>query len=321
MIHISGSIAYDRIMTFPGKFEEHILPEKLSSINISFQVDSLVEKRGGTAGNIAYNLALLGEKSYTYSAVGNDFNSYGFAFNKLGIPLDFINVYEDNFTASCYITTDRAANQITAFSPAAMLNTLTEAQYPKANPEKDWAIVAPGNIVDMVNLSRHYAKNNIKTIFDPGQQIVVLPVEDLKECIGRCEILIGNDYEIAKMASSLNKTHEELAASVPYLITTLAKEGSKIEGAKFGKRVDIAPAKEVAIVDPTGCGDGYRAGLLKGLHSGIDIVQSAQLASVTASYCIEKNGTQEHTIEKNEFETRYRSVYNSYPDIPLFTNF
>ncbi len=320
MIHISGSIAYDRIMTFPGKFAEHILPEKLSNINLSFQVDSIVEKRGGTAGNIAYNLALLSEKSYIYSAVGNDFNSYGFAFNKLGIPLDFINVDDNHLTASCYITTDRAANQITAFSPAAMLNTLTESQFPKVNQDKDWAIVAPGNIEDMANLPKFYAKNNIKTVFDPGQQIVVLPLEDLKDAIKTCEVLIGNDYEITKIASSLKMTLEELANSVPFLITTLGKDGSQIEGNKHGEKTVIAPANAKAIVDPTGCGDAYRAGLMKGLHANLSIVESCQLASVLASYCVEENGTQEHKIEKDEFIKRYRAVFNTFPDFPFFSN-
>ncbi len=317
MIHISGSIAYDRIMTFPGKFEDHILPEKLHILNVSFQVDRVIERRGGTAGNIAYNLALLGEKPYVYTSVGSDFTQYAKAFEYLGIPLDFIHVEESAFTASCYINTDLVANQITAFSPAAMAIPLNPAFYPKPNKEKDWAIISPGNIDDMISLARYYAENGTKTIFDPGQQIVVFPHEHLSEAVDMCEILIGNDYEITKICSNLNLSRQELASKVPYLITTYGEKGSSVEGKNIGESIMVPAIKIENVQDPTGCGDAYRAGLLKGIHCGLDIVESMQIASTIASYCVEQAGTQEHMFSEVTFKQRYAKQFGIFPSIDL----
>ncbi len=313
MIHISGSIAYDRIMTFPGKFEEHILPEKLHILNVSFMVDRVVEFRGGTAGNIAYNLALLSEKPMTYSSVGKDFTFYAKAFESLGLPLDGIFVDETTFTASCYITTDLVANQITAFSPAAMSNALNPAFFPKVEQSTDWAIISPGNLDDMIALSRHYKANDCKTIADPGQQIIVFPHEHLREMVDNAEILIGNDYEISRICKILELSRDELKKKVGYLITTYGEKGSSVDCTDFEKMYMIDPATAERVVDPTGCGDAYRAGLLKGLHNGLDIITSAQLASVTASFCVEHSGTQEHNFTSSEFSQRYVKHFGTFP--------
>ncbi len=313
MIHISGSIAYDRIMTFPGKFEEHILPEKLHVLNVSFMVDNVAEMRGGTAGNIAYNLGLLGEKPQTYSSVGKDFSTYAKAFEKLSIPLDNIFVDESNFTASCYITTDLMSNQIAAFSPAAMLNNLNPAFYPEIDCENDWAIISPGNLDDMISLARYYKEKEAKLIADPGQQIIVLPHEHLEELINASNILIGNDYEISRICKILNVTLDELKEKVDYIITTYGEKGSSVDCKEYEKKymIDVVEAEQV--IDPTGCGDAYRAGLLKGLHNGLDIITSAQLASVVASYCVEKNGTQEHDFTNAMFIERYIKTFGTFP--------
>lgn len=310
MIHISGSIAYDRIMTFPGKFEEHILPEKLHTLNVSFMVNSVVEKRGGTAGNIAYSLALLNEKPMVYSCVGKDFTAYGKAFEALGISLEGISVVEDEFTASCYITTDLTSNQIAAFSPAAMGHKLESTHFPKVDPQTDWAILSPGNLDDMISLSRYYAKNKVRTICDPGQQIVVIPHEDLCEMIYHSEILIGNDYEITTICKNMNLTIEELSEKVPYIIITYGEKGSSIVSKSFDEPHIIAPVTANKVLDPTGCGDAYRAGLLKGLCDGLDVTKAAKLASVVASYCVEENGTQEHTFTAENLQERYLKTYS-----------
>ncbi len=313
MIHISGSIAYDRIMTFPGKFEEHILPEKLHILNVSFMVDRVVEMRGGTAGNIAYNLALLSEKPMVYSSVGKDFTFYARAFEQMGIPLDNIFVDESTFTASCYITTDLMANQIAAFSPAAMSNNLNPAFFPEVDVQNDWAIVSPGNINDMIALSRHYHEQHVRVIADPGQQIIVLPHEHLKEMVNYAEILIGNDYEISRICQILETTREELKEKVPYIITTYGEKGSSVDCKEYEKMYMIDPVEAQRVVDPTGCGDSYRAGLLKGLHSGLDIITAAQLASVVSSFCVEHNGTQEHNFTNNECIERYTKYFGTFP--------
>ncbi len=313
MIHISGSIAYDRIMTFPGKFEEHILPEKLHVLNVSFMVDNVVEMRGGTAGNIAYNLALLGEKPQTYSSVGKDFTFYAKAFDQLGLPLDHIFVDESNFTASCYITTDLMANQIAAFSPAAMSNNLNPAFFPEIDKENDWAIISPGNLDDMISLARHYKDKEARLIADPGQQIIVLPHEHLAELVNASSILIGNDYEISRICKILDLTIEGLKEKVDYIITTYGEKGSSVDSKEFEKKYMIDVVKAERVVDPTGCGDAYRSGLLKGLHSGLDIITSAQLASVTASFCVEQSGTQEHNFTNAMFIERYSETFGTFP--------
>ncbi len=313
MIHISGSVAYDRIMTYPGKFEEQILPEKLHILNVSFMVDNVVERRGGTGGNIAYNLALLKEKPMLYASVGKDFTFYAAAFQALGLSLDNIYVDEQTFTATCYVTTDLASNQIAAFSPAAMVNKINPAFYPKVNPNSDWAIVSPGNLDDMLNLTRHFNENGVATIFDPGQQIVVIKDEDMATMVKSCAILIGNDYEIAKIMKALNMTKEQLLDIVPILITTLGEKGSSIESKDYAKPYYVMCAQADKIVDPTGCGDAYRAGLLKGLHAGLDITDSAKIASVVASFCVEESGTQEHIFTASQFAQRYMKTFNSMP--------
>ncbi len=313
MIHISGSVAYDRIMTYPGKFEEQILPEKLHILNVSFMVDNVLERRGGTGGNIAYNLALLKEKPMLYAYVGKDFAFYASALKALEIPLDNIYIDDTTFTATCYLTTDLVSNQIAAFSPAAMTNKVNPAFYPKADPKTDWAIVSPGNLDDMLNFTLHFHENNVPTIFDPGQQIVVISDENMLTMVKSCAILIGNDYEIAKIMKALNLTKEQLLDIVPLVITTLGEKGSSIESKEYAQPYYVKPAQPDKVVDPTGCGDAYRAGLIKALHSGLEIIDAAKIATVVASFCVEQNGTQEHVFTASQFSERYLKTYNSTP--------
>ncbi len=317
MIHISGSVAYDKIMTYPGKFEEQILPDKLHILNVSFMVDSIIERRGGTGGNIAYSLALLNEKPMLYASVGKDFTFYATAFQALGLSLDNIYVDDSTFTATCYVTTDLASNQITAFSPAAMSNKINPAYYPKVDPKNDWAIVSPGNLDDMQDLLLHFNEKGVPTIFDPGQQIVVISDENMSKMVRSCAILIGNDYEIAKIMKATNLSKEELLNIVPLLITTFGEKGSSIESKDYSKPYLVKAAQADKVVDPTGCGDAYRAGLLKGLVSGLDIIDAAKIASVVSSFCVEQNGTQEHVFTASQFNERYMKTYNSMPLISL----
>mgnify|MGYP002280264605 CR=1 FL=1 len=197
-IHLSGSLAYDRIMTFPGRFEEHILPEKLHILNVCFLIDRIEEKRGGTAGNIAFNLALLKERPRICASVGKDFEEYARALEGMGLPLDGIRRLAQNFTACAYITTDQQGNQITGFSPAAMNTPCDPAFRPDVKPG-DWAVVAPGNVDDMLDLPELYRSHGIPYIYDPGQQVPALGAERLVSGFTGAEALIGNDYEIELM--------------------------------------------------------------------------------------------------------------------------
>ena len=311
MIHISGSLAFDRIMTFPGHFEDHILPEKLHFLNVSFPIDRLEEKMGGTAGNIAYTLALLGERSAIYGTVGKDFSEYAGRLSRMGIDLGGVKVDEGDFTACCYIMTDRSSNQINAFSPSAMK---TPAFPDKTPPVAggDWGLVAPGNVDDMVNLPAFYREHGIPYIFDPGQQITVLGKEQLISGLTGAYVLIGNDYEIERIEKLTGLNRDALLERVEFLIVTFGGKGSVILH-KGARPYDVPAVPLEQISDPTGAGDAYRAGLLKGLHNGMGIAFSARLGTVAASFCVEQYGTQLHNFTPEEFQTRYEASFGPMP--------
>jgi len=311
MIHLSGSLAFDRIMTFPDYFENHILPEKLHFLNVSFPIDRLEEKMGGTAGNIAYSLALLNEPSAIYSTAGKDFSDYGRRLSRMGINLHGVKIDENDFTACCYIMTDRNSNQINAFSPSAMKQPAFPEKTPAVKKE-DWALVAPGNVDDMVNLPAFYRENGIPYIFDPGQQITVLGGEQLASGLSGAYVLIGNDYEIERIEKMTGFAREAILDRVEYLIVTFGSKGSVILH-KGDNPYEVPAVAAAAVSDPTGAGDAYRSGLLKGLHSGMGIAFSARLGAVAASFCVEKYGTQLHHFTADSFRERYETAFGPMP--------
>lgn len=305
-IYITGSLAFDRIMSFPDRFSDHILPDKIHILNVSFVVDGLVERFGGTAGNIAYNLAMLGEKSVILSQVGKDFGEYDERLQQYGISVEGIRTVEQEFTAGCYLTTDKADNQINGFNPGAM-------KYPcqydmtKLDTTEALGIISPGNINDMVDHPKYYRENGIPYIFDPGQQIPALGGEKLKDAIVGAEILIVNDYELEMVIKSTGMSKEEIVENVAYLITTLGEKGSIVSTRDGETEIGVCPAEEV--VDPTGAGDAYRSGLLKGLSMGKTVAEAAKLGAVCATYAVEKLGTQEHSFTMEEFTKRYEEAF------------
>jgi len=226
-IYVSGSLAFDRIMTFPDKFSNHILPDKLHILNVCFLVDGLDEKFGGTGGNIVYNLALLGESPILLSQVGKDFSSYDAWLHKHGISVEGIRTIDHEFTAGAYITTDKSDNQITGFNPGAMKYP---CQYDMNSLDQKEAlgIISPGNLSDMIDHSRFYRDNNIPFIFDPGQQIPAFSGEQLIEAFEGAKILITNDYELEMILKATGLTKDEVIDKVAYLITTLGENGSVI---------------------------------------------------------------------------------------------
>ncbi|WFS61050.1 carbohydrate kinase family protein [Pseudodesulfovibrio thermohalotolerans] len=305
-IYISGSLAFDRIMTFPDKFSNHILPDKIHILNVSFLVNGLVERFGGTAGNIAYNLSLLGVKSTILSQVGKDFAPYDKRLQEYGLAVDGIRTIEQEFTAGCYITTDMSDNQINGFNPGAMKYP---CQYDMSRIDSSDAIglIAPGNINDMLEHPRYYREQGIPYIFDPGQQIPALSGDQLKEAVCGAEILIVNDYELEMIKKSTGMTKAELLENTAYLITTLGENGSIVSCGNKDTAVGVVPASEV--LDPTGAGDAYRAGLLKGLSLGKTVAEAAKLGATCATYAVEFKGTQEHSFSLKEFTERYESVF------------
>lgn len=304
-VYITGSLAFDRIMTFPGKFSDHILADKIHILNVCFVVNGLDEKFGGTAGNIAYTMALLGDKPVILSQVGKDFALYDEWLQKQELPVEGIRTVEHEHTAGAYITTDMSDNQITGFNPGAMRHSCSY-DMSKIDREDSIGIISPGNVEDMVNHPKYYRENNIPFIFDPGQQITTLGGEKLKEALEGAHMLITNDYELQMIMNDTGYSKEELLTHVDMIVTTLGEHGCVINN---GEEVRIDAAKVTDVADPTGAGDAFRAGLLRGLTLKKNVATACKMGAVTAAYSVEKKGTQEHSFTWDDFLKRYEDNY------------
>ncbi len=306
-IFLTGSLCYDRIMPFPGKFQEHILPDKIHTLNVSFMVNGLQEMRGGTAGNIAYSLALLGEHpTVVATAGGKDFDPYAEAMDSLGLPLDGIRRVEDEFTGGCYIFTDMTNNQITGFNPGA-LKYATSYDFGGVDAAQSFACVSPGNVDDMTEYPERYKKMGISYFFDPGQQIPVLSGKQMLAAIDGAYALVSNDYELEMVMKATGKTVAELLQLTDRIIVTLGEHGSRII-TKDGQ-TDIPAVKAQVIKDPTGAGDAFRAGVIKGLVSGKSLEESCRIGAVAAVYCVEQSQPQGHSFTQDEFWKRYAANF------------
>ncbi len=300
-IIVSGSLAYDRIMNFPGHFSEHILPEKIHVLNVCFQVNGVKERFGGTAGNIAYSLTLMGEKPLISAAIGYDYQRYFEWLSRNGIRTEGVKIIEDELTAGAYITTDKADNQITGFNPGAMKYSSC-LDFGKLDPEETLIIVSPGNLGDMVNYPRICKEKGIDYIFDPGQSLPMWDAKDLRDSIEGCRILIVNDYELDLILNKTGLSKKELLKLPKAVITTLGEHGSRISMPDGD--ISIPVVKTDKVKDPTGAGDSYRGGLISGLICGKDIEQCARMGSVCASFAVECYGTQEYSFTTEEFNQR-----------------
>jgi len=305
-IFVSGSLAYDRIMDFPGRFADHILPDKIHVLNVCFTVNGLKEKFGGTAGNIAYSLALLGERPLILATAGKDFDRYEAWLLKHEISLQPIRRITEEFTAGAYITTDQADNQITGFNPGAM-------KYPSlfrfdgVNPQKALAIVAPGNIEDMITYTATCKEKKIAYIFDPGQSIPALSGDQLEEMLTGSRLLISNDYELEMTMRATGLEKAQLLQRTGAIVTTLGENGSLI--CSDNEEVNIPAAPVSSVLDPTGAGDAYRAGLIKGLIMEKSLPDAARMGATCASYAVECYGTQDHSFSEEEFWARYEENF------------
>ncbi|MBM3943146.1 MAG: carbohydrate kinase family protein [SAR202 cluster bacterium] len=297
-ILVSGSLAYDRIMDFPGRFSDHIMPDKIHQINVSFTVNGLTENFGGTAGNIAYALSLLGEKPRILATLGRDYHRYFEWLAQTGIGAQDIRVVPEEATASAYITTDLADNQITGFNPGAMKQS-SRFDFTQIDPAQCLAIVAPGNLQDMMEYTAAYHRLGIFAIFDPGQSLPIWQGEDLARCIGQARMLISNDYELALIKDKTGKNDGELLALAGTIITTKGEHGADIVTAKGVQHIPTVPTENV--VDPTGAGDAFRGGLIKGLAQGLPLQRAAQMGALCAHYVIQKYGTQTYGFTQQEF--------------------
>lgn len=305
-IVVSGSLAYDRIMDFPGYFADHILPEKIHVLNVAFMVNGVKEKFGGTAGNIAYALALLGEKPQITATIGSDFHRYLDWLKKNGISTRGIRIIEDELTAGAYITTDKADNQITGFNPGAMKRS-SALNFDRLRPGETLMIISPGNLEDMKGYPEECKRRGIDYIFDPGQSIPMLQAEELVRAIEGCRILISNDYELDLILNKTGLDRKALLNKAKALIVTLGELGSRIYTAEGECYIPVVEPTRVE--DPTGAGDSYRGGLLSGLARGLDLEQAARMGSVCASFAVECYGTQEYRFTPEQFTERWKRTF------------
>ena len=302
-VFVSGSLAFDRIMDFPGYFSDHILPEKIHQLSISFTVNSMTEKYGGTAGNIAYGLSLLGEKPVILAAIGRDYQRYFQWLEENHIATNGIRIIEEEFTASAYITTDQANNQMTAFNPGAMRYP-SSYHFEGVNPKDSIAIIAAGNLNDMKDYSRTFRAKGIDYIFDPSQSLPLWDGKELAQSIKGSKILISNSYELEMIMHTTGLDRKRLMELTETVITTKGEEGSLV--CSGDREIHIPAVKPTKVVDPTGAGDAYRAGLIKGLIQGKDIVQCARMGAVCASFAVECQGTQEYRFTMEGFNQRFQ---------------
>lgn len=306
---VAGSLAFDQIMAFPGKFQDHILPDKLHMINLSFLVEERRERKGGCAGNIAYGLALLGERSRVVAAAGNDFGEYRQYLDDLGVDVSQIRVFDDHPTAACFITSDRANNQITGFHPGAMgkARELSIAEAARGR-EAAYAIVAPDDPEAMVRHCREAKQAGVPLLFDPSFQVIAFDGEPLREMADGADFVLLNDYELSVFQEKVGVDDAGCLELAPVWVVTLGEQGSRIL-VRGEDAIDVpaAPAREVK--DPTGAGDAYRAGFLAGLLRGLDLGVCGRLGALSAVYAVEQYGTQTHRFTPAEFERRYREAF------------
>ena len=302
---ICGSLAFDTIMVFGDRFANHILPDKIHMLNVSFLVPQLRREFGGCAGNIAYNLRLLGDVAYPMATVGRDFAPYREWMARSGVPADHVRVIEAELTAQAFITTDLDDNQITAFHPGAM-------QHAHANRVSDASdiaigIVAPDGREGMIQHAAQFAAARIPFIFDPGQGLPMFSGEELGRFVGQATWVTVNDYEWQLLQQKTGWSVGELTQRVAALIVTRGAAGSVIHTRDGELAIPSAPA--AAVVDPTGCGDAYRAGLIHGLLHGLDWPSTGHIASLMGAIKIESRGTQNHRFTRAAFGARLASAF------------
>jgi adenosine kinase len=303
---ICGSFAYDTIMVFKDKFKNHILPDKVHMLNVSFYVPDMRREFGGCAGNIAYNLHLLGGKPLPMGTVGSDFGPYADWMDTIGIDRTHVTEADGHYTGQAYITTDLDDNQITAFHPGAMdashQNRVSDAA------DVSIGILSPDGRQGMLEHASQFADAGIPFIFDPGQGLPMFDGDELKRFIDKATWVSVNDYELQMLQQHTGLSPHEIAERVEALIVTLGAEGSHIYTDK--QRIDIPAVTVSELSDPTGCGDAYRGGLLFGLMNGLDWETTGRIAALMGAIKIEKHGTQNHSFTQDEFRARFQENFD-----------
>ena len=304
---LCGSLAYDTIMVFRDRFRNHILPDQIHILNVAFLVPDMRRKFGGCAGNIAYNLQLLGGQPLIMATVGEDYQPYASRLEQLRLSQAHVRQVPDTFTAQAFITTDLDDNQITAFHPGAMnhshLNRVGDAG------DVTLGIIAPDGRQGMLDHARQFAHAGIPFIFDPGQGIPMFSGEELLQFMRLADYVAVNDYEARLLQEKIGSSVEELARMVQAFVVTQGANGSLIHA--DGRLHRIPPARPQAVLDPTGCGDAYRAGLLYGISEGWDWPTTGRLASLMGAVKIASRGGQNHQATKDDIGARYREAFGA----------
>jgi adenosine kinase len=304
-ILVCGSLAFDTIMVFPDQFKNHILPDQIHILNVAFMVPDMRREYGGTAGNIAYNLKLLGEDPGIMATVGHDFGPYAKRLGELGISDRHVRTLDDQFTAQAFITTDLDDNQITAFHPGAMamshLNRIADVNGTRLG------IVSPDGRQGMIEHARDFAAAKIRHVFDPGQGLPMFSGPELLELMAGASALTVNDYEARVVEQKTGKGVAELARMMEAVVVTRGADGSSVYAA--GRQVDVPAVKAEGLVDPTGCGDAYRSGLLYGMARDWGWEKSARLASVMGSIKIASRGGQNHRPAREVIARRFHEAF------------
>ncbi|MEX1046510.1 MAG: carbohydrate kinase family protein [Actinomycetota bacterium] len=305
-ILVTGSIAFDNIMDFDGHFKDHILPEKVHVLSVSFLVDTLKRQHGGAAANISYNLALLGEHPCILAAVGDDFAEYRAWLESHGVDCQSIRVVPGEWTASAFITNDRDNNQITGFYPGAMRGA-AGLSLDKVDGDVGLAVVSPDDPAAMARYPAECRERGIPYVYSPGQQIVALSSESLLDGLKGARCVIGNDYEMQMIAEKTGMPTEEFLNHAEVAVTTMGEGGSIIETADG--RIELPAAAAVRVVDPTGAGDAYVAGVARGLMRDEPPEVYGRVAAMAGTYAVENYGTQGHSYSMEGFATRYREAF------------
>ncbi|HUS17565.1 MAG TPA: carbohydrate kinase family protein [Chloroflexia bacterium] len=310
---VTGSIAFDNIMDFPGHFHEHILADKIHMLNVSFLVETMRKQRGGTGGNIAYTLALLGSRPLLYSSAGPDFNEYETQVQAVGVDTSAVQRVTEHFTATCYITTDRGNNQITGFYPGAMGDDSALSLVPLNLRPRDLVVISPTEPGAMLRFTQECQAGGIPYVYVPAQQIIRLSAEDIMTGIAGARAIIANDYEFEMMHNKTGLTANDMLRHAEIVVTTLGEAGSIIRTRDGEFRIPIA--RTAGVLDPTGAGDAYAAGFVHGLTHHLDMERTGRIAALAAVYVIECYGTQAHSYTRDEFAARYAETFGTAIDL------
>ena len=306
-IVVSGSIAYDYLMTFPGRFTDQIIPEKLTRLSVSFLVDDMVRQRGGTAANIAYSLKLLGGDPILFGTVGQDFGDYATWLRQHGIRTDHVVEIPDKFTASFFVSTDEEQNQIANFYPGAMSDCRTISLADQGLTDADVVIISPNDPQAMLNYAAECRDLGIPFAYDPSQQTARLSGEDLRNSIPGARWLMVNDYEMAVIEEKTGWSRQTIHQQVGTLIVTEGRAGSLIYHCGEEFRIPVAPPQKVA--EPTGVGDAYRGAFFAAHSAGLPVDMCGRVGAMCATYALEQVGTTNHSFTPQEFALRYQQAF------------